>query len=183
MPGSAGSSTRSRRSRRGHFCCFHQRQWRRAVFEDLALCRPQMGPAGGRSAGAADLLVAGAYQGRQGDGPGVHHDGFDRDLPGRGQCRGRCRLSARRDGSTAGVDRRGAGQRAHPLLADGQPQPAGGPPRRLEIFEGAGQEFLFDIGYDPRERGNMARKRPDCSTSFAACGRIGTGKCCRCRPI
>lgn len=23
------------------------------------------------------------------------------------------------------------------------------------------QEFLFDIGYDPRERGNMARKRPD----------------------
>ena len=25
----------------------------------------------------------------------------------------------------------------------------------------ADQEFLFDIGWDPRERGNMARKRPD----------------------
>jgi arylsulfatase A-like enzyme len=25
----------------------------------------------------------------------------------------------------------------------------------------ADREFLFDIGYDPRERGNMARKRPD----------------------
>ena len=23
------------------------------------------------------------------------------------------------------------------------------------------KEYLFDIGYDPRERGNMARKRPD----------------------
>src|SRR4029077_9402891 len=92
-----------------------------------------------RSAGAADRLVARAYQGRPSQRPSVHHDGPDRDLSGGGKYHARCRSSAGGERPAAGTDRTSAAQRAHTLLADGEPQPAGGPPRRLEIFEGEGQ--------------------------------------------
>ena len=74
-------------------------------------------------------LVARAYQGQPSQRPSVHHDGPDGDLSGGGQCHAGCRPSPGREEPAAGSDRTGAAQRAHPLLANGQPQPAGGPPQ------------------------------------------------------
>jgi arylsulfatase A-like enzyme len=41
------------------------------------------------------------------------------------------------------------------------------------------KEYLFDIGYDPRERGNMARKRPDLLNELRLLWEDWNRGCCR----
>ena len=77
-----------------HAGAVHQRQWRRALLENLAVCRPQVRPARRRPQGTADLLVAGPHPGRPGDRPGLHHDGPDGHLPRGGRRQGLARIPA-----------------------------------------------------------------------------------------
>jgi arylsulfatase A-like enzyme len=71
--------------------------------------------------------------------------------------------SARRTGSPAGLDRTSPRERAHPLLAHGQPPPAGSPPRRLEIPQSGGA----GVSVRPRLRSTRARQSSPQGTGAA----------------
>jgi len=90
-------------------------------------------------------------------------------------------LPARRRQSVAGVNRRG-GEFEHTLYwrmrHRYQRAVRRGGWKYLKVAE---REFLFDIEYDPRERGDLSKNGRICSPNCARCGRSGIRTCCHCR--